>query len=83
MKLLCVVNRFLQKCLSEGLSGVTLTFCVQWDEASYELTQNEYDCAIVLGELVEDDVMPILFWSVASQMRLLNVPVVFVGLGRE
>ncbi len=83
MKLLCVVNRFLQKCLTDGLNGANLTFCSQWDEAASALTQSQFDFVIIWGELVEDEAHPILLWSAASQLRLLRVPAVFIGLQHD
>lgn len=83
MKLLCVVNRFLQKILTEGFRGMTLTFCVQWDEAAHALAQSRFDMVIIHGEAVEDEVLPILLWSAASQLRLLGTKGIFVGLSVE
>ena len=83
MKLLCVVNHFLQKILTEGFRGMTLTFCVQWDEAAHALAQSRFDMVIIHGEAVEDEVLPILLWSAASQLRLLGTKGIFVGLSVE
>ena len=83
MKLLCVVNRFLQKLLSEGFKGMTLTFCVQWEEAARALAESRFDMVIIHGEVVEDEVLPILLWSAASQLRLLGTKGIFVGLSLE
>ncbi|MBQ1266829.1 MAG: DUF4388 domain-containing protein [Proteobacteria bacterium] len=83
MKLLCVVNRYLQKFLTEGFRGMTLTFCVQWDEAAHALAQSRFDMVIIHGEAVEDEVLPILLWSAASQLRLLGTKGIFIGLSLE
>ena len=83
MKLLCVVNRFLQKLLSEGFKGMTLTLCVQWEEAAHALSESRFDMVIIHGEVVEDEVLPILLWSAASQLRLLGTKGIFVGLSLE
>ncbi len=83
MKLLCVVNRYLQKFLTEGLRGSELIFCAQWDEAARELTSSKFDLALVYGELVEDDVQPLQIWSAASQLRLLGVKTIFIGLSYD